>query len=247
MPLQERKLNSNGNNIIQCDVIPNKKDSRTIPDGYYTTAEEKKQKNTYVLDKLNRNEDWKTKKNSTNKFQLKKKLGSNFVFLYIYGVNNQDLKSLIKTLKLPIIITKEIQSADAILALSNLLKSNKKLRQISHSKKITIHTIQSNSLLQIAKALRLLVKSTPTVSKPNAKSKPSQKKVSKIITKELLTPLEETRLVIEEVIIPQKTTIDLLPRSSSIRKLQHELIRHYQLSGISVGKEPNRRLRIYPK
>jgi len=247
LPLQERKLNSNGNNIIQCDVIPNKKDSRTIPDGYYTTAEEKKQKNTYVLDKLNRNEDWKTKKNSTNKFQLKKKLGSDFVFLYIYGVNNQDLKSLIKTLKLPIIITKEIQSADAILALSNLLKSNKKLRQISHSKKITIHTIQSNSLLQIAKALRLLVKSTPTVSKPNAKSKPSQKKVSKIITKELLTPLEETRLVIEEVIIPQKTTIDLLPRSSSIRKLQHELIRHYQLSGISVGKEPNRRLRIYPK
>ena len=247
LPLQERKLNSNGNNIIQCDVIPNKKDSRTIPDGYYTTAEEKKQKNTYVLDKLNRNEDWKTKKNSTNNFQLKKKLGSDFVFLYIYGVNNQDLKSLIKTLKLPIIITKEIQSADAILALSNLLKSNKKLRQISHSKKITIHTIQSNSLLQIAKALRLLVKSTPTVSKPNAKSKPSQKKVSKIITKELLTPLEETRLVIEEVIIPQKTTIDLLPRSSSIRKLQHELIRHYQLSGISVGKEPNRRLRIYPK
>ena len=247
LPLQERKLNSNGNNIIQCDVIPNKKDSRTIPDGYYATAEEKKQKNTYVLDKLNRNEDWKTKKNSTNKFQLKKKLGSDFVFLYIYGVNNQDLKSLIKTLKLPIIITKEIQSADAILALSNLLKSNKKLRQISHSKKITIHTIQSNSLLQIAKALRLLVKSTPTVSKPNAKSKPSQKKVSKIITKELLTPLEETRLVIEEVIIPQKTTIDLLPRSSSIRKLQHELIRHYQLSGISVGKEPNRRLRIYPK
>ena len=62
-----------------------------------------------------------------------------------------------------------------------------------------------------------------------------------------MTPLEETRLVIEEVIIPQKTTIDLLPRSSSIRKLQHELIRHYQLSGISVGKEPNRRLRIYPK
>ena len=247
LPLQERKLNSTGNNIIQCDVIPNKKDSRTIPDGYYATAEEKKQKNTYVLDKLNRNEDWKTKKNSTNKFQLKKKLGSDFVFLYIYGVNNQDLKSLIKTLKLPIIITKEIQSADAILALSNLLKSNKKLRQISHSKKITIHTIQSNSLLQIAKALRLLVKSTPTVSKPNAKSKPSQKKVSKIITKELLTPLEETRLVIEEVIIPQKTTIDLLPRSSSIRKLQHELIRHYQLSGISVGKEPNRRLRIYPK
>merc|ERR1711988_1232223 len=42
LSLQERKLSLTGNNIIQCDVIPNKKDSRTIPDGYYTTAEEKK-------------------------------------------------------------------------------------------------------------------------------------------------------------------------------------------------------------
>jgi len=247
LPLQERKLSNLGNNIIQCGVIPNTKDSRILSDGYYKTADDKKQKNNFVLNKINRNEDWKTKKNNKKNFQLKKKLGSDFVFLYIYGVNNQDLKSLIKTLKLPIIITKEIQSADAILALSNLLKSNKKLRQISHSKKITIHTIQSNSLLQIAKALRLLVKSTSTVNKPSTKLKPSQKKISKIITKELLTPLEETRLVIEEIIIPQKTTVDLLPRTSSIRKLQHELIRHYQLNVISIGKEPNRRLRIYPK
>ena len=79
-------------------------------------------------------------------------------FIYIYGINNQDIKSLIKTLQLPILITKEIQYADAILALSNLVKNNRKLKQISHSKKITIHTIQSNSLLQIAKALRILAK-----------------------------------------------------------------------------------------
>ena len=52
--------------------------------------------------------------------------------MYVYGVNNQDLKSLIKPLKLPIIITKEIQYADAILALANLFKNNRKLKQISH-------------------------------------------------------------------------------------------------------------------
>ena len=74
------------------------------------------------------------------------------------GINNQEIKSLIKTLRLPIIITKEIQYADSILALANLVKNNRKLKQISHSKKITIHTIQSNNLLQIAKALRLLTK-----------------------------------------------------------------------------------------
>jgi len=248
LPLQERKLNNIGNNIIQCELVSNKKDVRNLSDGSFKNSiDEKKQKNGYILNKLNRNEEWKTKKTNKSNTQLKKKFGSNFVFLYIYGVNNQDLKSLIKTLKLPIIVTKEIQSADAILALANLLKNNKKLRQISHSKKITIHTVQSNSLLQIAKALRILVKNNGTVTKQNTKIKTSYKKISKIISNELLTPLEETRLVIEEIIIPQKMTIDLLPRPSSIRKLQHELITHYQLRGISVGQEPNRRLRIYPK
>lgn len=248
LPLQERKLSSPGNNIIQCTLITTKKESRNINDSFSRfTGDEKKQKNNYVLNKLTKNDDWKAKKLNKPGAQLKKQLGEDFVFLYIYGVNNQDLKSLIKTLKLPIIVTKEIQSADAILALSNLLKSNKKLRQISHSKKISIHTIQSNSLLQIAKALRVLVNNKPTLLKPNTQIKSPNKKVAKIIKKELLTPLEEARLVIEEIIIPQKIKVDLLPRSSSIRKLQHELITHYQLKGISVGKENNRRLRIYPK
>ena len=248
LALQERKLSNLGNNIIDCELLANRKDSRTLSDNSYKiTAGDKKKKGNYVLNKLNRKDDWKSKKNNKSNFQLKKKLGSDFIFLYIYGVNNHDLKSLIKTLQLPIIVTKEIQSADAILALSNLLKSNKKLRQISHSRKISIHTIQSNSLLQIAKALRLLVNNTDSLIKPNTKVKSSSKKISNIISKKLLTPLEETRLAIEEIIIPQKITIDLLPQPSSIRKLQHELIIHYQLRGISVGTGPERRLRIYAK
>jgi stage III sporulation protein SpoIIIAA len=247
VPLQQRKLISEENNIVQCEIITNQKESKISPDiSYRRTNVEKRQKNNYLLNKINKNDGWKSKNTPNSDFRLKKKLGNDFIFVYIYGVNNQDIKSLIKTLRLPIVITKEIQSADAILALSNLIKNNKKLRQISHSKKISIHTIQSNSLLQIAKALRILVNSIFPL-KQSTEIKSSNKKISYIISKELLTPLEETRLVIEELIIPKKLTIELLPRVNSIRKLQHELISHYQLTGISVGSEANRRIRIYPK
>ena len=81
----------------------------------------------------------------------------------------------------------------------------------------------------------------------NVKALENGKKIKRIIEKEFLTPLEETRLAIEEIVIPQQCTIDLLPRNKPIRKLQHELISHYQLKGVSVGIEPNRRLRIYSK
>jgi hypothetical protein len=144
---------------------------------------------------------------------------------------------------LPIIITKEIQYADAILALANLVKNNRKLKQISHSKKITIHTIQSNSLLQIAKALRILAKKNSMVPLRTEKINAN---FEDVISKEFLTPLEEARLAIEEIVIAKNMAVDLFPRPSFIRKQQHELISHYHLTGLSVGKDKQRRLRIFP-
>lgn len=248
LQLQKRHLTTKRNNVVECELIPNKKENVSFGDNVYKSfTENRKQKLSTTLNKANRNELVKEKKNGKLDLALKKKLGTSVIFLYIYGVNNQDLKLLIRTLKLPIIVTKEIQSADAILALSNLLKGNKKLRQISYSKKLTVHTIPSNSLLQIAKALRTLVKTTSTPIDSSVRVTTEEKKVNKIIAKELLTPLEEARLAIEEIIIPQKQIVDLLPRPSAIRRLQHELTTHYHLKGISVGKESNRRLRIYPR
>jgi hypothetical protein len=59
--------------------------------------------------------------------------------------------------------------------------------------------------------------------------------------------LEEARLAIEEIVIAKNIPIDLFPRSIEIRKQQHELVYHYQLVGLTVGEETNKRLRIYPK
>ena len=242
LPVQRRSLVENYNNLIDCKIIYNQKESDTTQDNNFKrSTKEKTKSNNYLLDRLSETE--KTKKLLKNNANIRNEQKEKFTFLYIYGINNQDIKSLIKTLKLPIIITKEIQYADSILALANLVKNNRKLKQISHSKKITIHTIQSNSLLQISKALRLLTKKkAPSL----LQTKKETSEVANLICQEFLTPLEETRLAIEEIVIAKKIAIDLFPRTSRIRKQQHELVSHYQLTGISVGKEKNRRLRILP-
>jgi predicted RNA-binding protein Jag len=58
--------------------------------------------------------------------------------------------------------------------------------------------------------------------------------------------LEEARLAVEQIVIPKGQPVELLPRSSQVRKMQHELVEHYRLKSDSFGDEPNRRLRIYP-
>jgi|TARA_B100000768_G_scaffold159026_1_gene157869 stage III sporulation protein SpoIIIAA len=244
LPLQKRSINENNQIFIDCKIVYNQKESTFLP----TTTNEieyvkKKQKNSYLVERL-QTDDKPTR-------MLPQKTGSyiannfkqEFTFLYVYGINNQDLKALIKTLRLPIIITKEIQYADSILALANLVKNNRKLRQIAHAKKITLHTMQSSSLLQIAKTLRVLAKKNSL--KP-LKTKNEKTQLVNIISKEFITPLEEARLAVEEIVIPKNTVVDLFPRTSLIRNQQHDLISHYQIIAKSVGKNKNRRLRLYP-
>ena len=78
------------------------------------------------------------------------------------------------------------------------------------------------------------------------KKKTENTKFASLISQEFVTPLEEARLAIEEIVIPKGIPIDLFPRTSRLRKQQHELVSHYQLRGVSVGKDQNRRLRIKP-
>ena len=72
-------------------------------------------------------------------------------------------------------------------------------------------------------------------------------KVTGLISRELFTPLEEARLAIEEIVFVKNIAIDLFPRQNSVRKQQHELIKHYHLVGITVGENENRRVRIFPR
>lgn len=237
LALQERIYNKK-NNLISCQL-------RNLQRGFEPSNKIIETLPVYKRPNKNLNSPIETsasKFRKTNKISntRKRELGNNFTFLYAYGINTQDLNSLIKTLKLSIIVTREIQYADAILALSNLLKNNKKLRQVSNSRSMNIYTIQNNSLLQISRALKQIL-SAKSLKLPVSKNE----RLSRISLK-VLSPLEEVRLIIEEVIIFKKCCIDLLPRSKRIRKLQHELISYYHLKSVSVGSEPTRRIRIYP-
>jgi len=246
--LQKRTFTKTTSDFIDCKITYNQKESIISSHNslQLNSGEKKKTSNSF----LNRVRDFEKPK---SKRLYKKKLNANndikdvlkqeFLLLYIYGINNQDLKSLIKTLSLPIVIVKEIQYADSILALANLVRNNRKLKQISHSKKINIHTIQDNNLLQIAKALRLIVKKTSIVP---LKQKKETIQFTDIVSREFLTPLEEARLVIEKIVIPKNIGVDLFPRNSETRKQQHELISHYQLLSLTVGQKKSRRLRILP-
>ncbi len=159
-------------------------------------------------------------------------------YVYLYGVSRHQAEQVSHTLQLPIVFCKDIDSADMVLTLRSHLRSNSKLRHLIESRTIPVHTVKNNTLPQITRALRrMLHLDEPSTDMQDFAYGDSEDE---------LEALEEARLAVEQIVIPKGQAVELLPRSSSIRKMQHELVEHYQLRSDSYGVEPNRRLRIYP-
>jgi stage III sporulation protein SpoIIIAA len=169
--------------------------------------------------------------------------GEDLLYVYPYGVSRHQLDQVIQTLRLPVVLTKDMDNADAVLALRSHVKNHSKLRQIAKARQVPIHTVKSSSIPQIARGLRRML-DMDDPSSPDATNLDLY--LNRGDSDDEIEALEEARLAVEQIVIPKGQPVELLPRSASVRKMQHELVEHYHLKSRSFGEEPNRRLRIYP-
>jgi stage III sporulation protein SpoIIIAA len=109
----------------------------------FTTAQEKSQ----LLKQANQNSDVKSAHDTKN----------TPLYIYSFSLSNHKLEKLCKSFGINIILTKEIDQADIIVASKACLKQNNKLRQLAKNHKIPIYAINSNTVGQITKTLRHMV------------------------------------------------------------------------------------------
>ncbi|OCR01820.1 single-stranded DNA-binding protein [Oscillatoriales cyanobacterium USR001] len=162
--------------------------------------------------------------------------------IYPYGIPRNQLEQVITTMNLPVVLTKDIDSADVVLALRSHVRNQSKLRQLAKTRQVPLHTIKASTLPQVAKSLRRLL----DMDDPSMPEIADLGLFAHNGSSDEIEALEETRLAVEQIVIPKGQPVELLPRSSHVRKMQHELVEHYHLKSHSFGEEPNRRLRIYP-
>ncbi|MBD2249820.1 R3H domain-containing nucleic acid-binding protein [Nostoc parmelioides] len=162
--------------------------------------------------------------------------------IYPYGVSRHQLEQVISVLTLPVVLTKDIDNADAILALRSHVKNHAKLRQMAKARHVPIHVIKSSTIPQITRGLRRLL----NLDDPEIADDRELQLFLHNGSDDEMDALEEARLAVEQIVIPKGQPVELLPRSPQVRKMQHELVEHYRLKSHSFGEEPNRRLRIYP-
>ena len=186
---------------------------------------------------------WQMQEPNSNKVRTPGPNGEDWpVYIYPYGIGRSQLEQVIGVLDLPIAITKDLDSADAVIALRSQIKHHSRLRNLAKTRHLPIHAVKSNTIPQITRVLRQLL----NLDDPNVPEATDLRLFTQAGNDDEIEALEEARLAVEQIVIPQGQPVELLPRSAKVRKMQHELVEHYRLQSDSFGDEPNRRLRIYP-
>nr|YP_009393748.1 hypothetical protein [Caloglossa beccarii]ARW62310.1 hypothetical protein [Caloglossa beccarii] len=162
-----------------------------------------------------------------------------YVYLYSYGINIQQIKSIIDNLELSIIITRDIIKANIILALKSYIKHDSKIRDIARYKHITVYTIHSSTANNILRALKQIssIYQAYCIDWYKLCCNKSFNQIRVLI---------ETRLAIEKIVISKKQSVELLPQSIALTKLQYQLVDLYNLKCSHYEQDNNQFLRIHP-
>jgi hypothetical protein len=146
--------------------------------------------------------------------------------IFPYGVSRTYLEQGIRELDLPARVLGNPDGADIVLTLKSYYRRRPESLRQAETGGIPIHILKSNTLTQVKEVLA-------RVYGPQGADAATS------------LALEEAREAIRRV----KTTLtphEVAPQNAYVRRLQHQLVTDSELFARSTGKEPRRRLRIYP-
>jgi len=155
------------------------------------------------------------------------------------GLSEQRLDEAVRRHDWAVQAVEDLMQADVVLSVRQGLGRQPELRRQARDAGVPILVIKSDTLPQVERALeRLLMRRDSGVSHRDAADSGDQFDAS--------AALEECRLAVEQVVVPQGRPVELLPRSEDVRQMQADLVTRYRLRSDVYGSSGQRRLRVFP-
>jgi len=140
------------------------------------------------------------------------------------GISRKRLEQSIRELQLPVIIARDVDDADVVMTLKNEYRQKTPMLREAEERAMPIYVLKSNTVLQM------------------------QASLTSIFSLEI-DPREAALRETEEaigIVMKQAEPVELSPQSAYIRRLQHQMAERANLVSRSRGREPYRRVRLYP-
>jgi hypothetical protein len=168
------------------------------------------------------------------------------------GVTARQLEEAARSRAWPVQVVAEPEQADVLLSLRGQLGRDPELRVRARSLGLPILVIKSDSLHQLQRAIeRLLERRTaagggaPGMGGTGGGAELSDSRPA-ADPEDVHAAMEECRLAVEKVVLPQGRPVELLPRSDRVRSMQAELVSRYRLRSAVFGRGLQQRLRVFP-
>jgi stage III sporulation protein SpoIIIAA len=147
--------------------------------------------------------------------------------LYLFGVNRSRLVQISHEMHIDLDIVKNLHDATVLVTSKNYYRRRPQTVRDAESAHIPVYVLRGNAPPQIRQFLSTLYPSKEG-NKPGC----------------IQSALAEAEEAVEQVKEGQEA-IELSPQSSYIRRLQHLIAERSDLASHSLGKDPNRRVRIF--
>ena len=157
--------------------------------------------------------------------------------IFPFGVSRNRLENAIERLRVPAVIVRDMKDATLVMTLKNYYRqSAQRLRQ-AEEQGVPVYVLRNNTITQMERQLAHVFQLNG-FDEEEPLSNPERG-----------GPVEEAMLEAEtaigQVMNGENSAIELTPRSSYIRRLQHQMADRYNLRSESRGDDPFRRVKIY--
>jgi hypothetical protein len=140
------------------------------------------------------------------------------------GISRKRLEQAIRELQLPVIIARDVDEADVVMTIRSEYKQKTPMVREAEERALPIYVLKTNTIPQM------------------------QSSLTSIFALEI-DPRDAALRETEEAIglvINRSEAVELSPQNAYIRRLQHQMAERANLVSRSRGREPYRRVRLYP-
>ncbi|HEY8685423.1 MAG TPA: R3H domain-containing nucleic acid-binding protein, partial [Chloroflexota bacterium] len=148
--------------------------------------------------------------------------------VFPFGVSRNRLEAAVRELRVPVTIAHQVQEADLVLTLKNYYRRKPEPLRDAEAQAIPVYVLKNNTVGQMQSCLASVF---------NLGSQDRDVTTS---------ALEEAEQAIGEV-LERSRTMEVAPQNAHVRRLQHQLAERYNVGSRSRGKEPNRRVKFFPR
>ncbi|MDO8692187.1 MAG: R3H domain-containing nucleic acid-binding protein [Dehalococcoidia bacterium] len=142
-----------------------------------------------------------------------------------FGIGRERLEQAVRLTQAPVQLVRDLRLADMVMTCKSYYRKKPPLLKEAEETGVPVYVLRSNTLGQMQQGLISLYQIEGSISPTDEALREAENAVNQVIR--LGEPVE------------------LAPQSAYIRRLQHQLAGRHNLSSVSSGKEPYRRVRIY--